>query len=56
MRKLLRSLGKFLAELAYGVHAGHAIRHGLPTPPSPEVRRRSPRGPRSTGTDRAAGP
>ncbi|MBB4679737.1 hypothetical protein HNR67_005855 [Crossiella cryophila] len=32
MRKLLRELRNLAADLAYGVHAGHAIRHGLPAP------------------------
>ncbi len=32
MAKLLRALRNLAADLVYGVHAGHAIRHGLPVP------------------------
>jgi hypothetical protein len=40
--KILRHAGKLLADFAYGIDAGSAIRHGLPVPP----RRTSVRRPR----------
>ena len=35
---VLRRGGSVLADLAYGINAGNAIRHGLPVPPRCERR------------------
>ncbi|MCP2169759.1 hypothetical protein [Goodfellowiella coeruleoviolacea] len=31
-RAVLSSVARVLGDLGHGVHAGHAIRHGLPVP------------------------
>jgi hypothetical protein len=36
----VRTLGRWLRELAAGVDAGHAVRHGLPVPEDSPARRR----------------
>jgi hypothetical protein len=32
MRQMMRGLGQLVRDVGYGIHAGNAIRHGLPTP------------------------
>jgi hypothetical protein len=32
MRRIMRRLGELVREVGYGIHAGNAIRHGLPAP------------------------
>ncbi len=39
MRKMMRRLGELVRDVGYGIHAGNAIRHGLP---APEGARRRP--------------
>jgi hypothetical protein len=41
----MRTLGRRLRELAAGVDAGHALRHGLPVPEDSAARRRRPGSP-----------
>lgn len=35
MRGVLRKLGELVQDVAYGINAGNAIRHGLPAPEQP---------------------
>lgn len=39
MRRTMRRLGELARDVGYGIHAGNAIRHGLP---APEGARRRP--------------
>ncbi len=32
MRRMMQRLGALVRDVGYGIHAGNAIRHGLPVP------------------------
>ena len=47
--RLLSWLWSVVRDVAYGVNAGNAIRHGLPAPRRPTRQERRPRAPQASG-------
>ena len=44
MRWMMRGLGQLVRDVGYGIHAGNAIRHGLPAPEGARQRPNQPPG------------
>lgn len=44
MRRMTRGLGQLVRDVGYGIHAGNAIRHGLPAPEGARQRPNQPPG------------
>lgn len=42
MRWMMRGLGQLVRDVGYGIHAGNAIRHGLPAPDGARQRSNQP--------------